>query len=73
MLISYDNSRSNNSNNCYGNIMASPCKSAMRSKANSLKNTYVRVSERSSNSSKVEEYGNGGRVITEESEQSADQ
>ena len=52
--------------------MTSPVKSAIRSKANSLTNTYIRASERSSNSSKLEEYGNG-RVITEESEQSVDQ
>ena len=51
--------------------MTSPVKSAIRSKANSLTNTYIRASERSSNSSKLEEYGNG-RVITEESEQSVD-
>ena len=52
--------------------MTSPVKSAVRSKANTLTNTYIRTSERSSNSSKLEEYGNG-RVITEESEQSVDQ
>ena len=51
-------------------VMTSPTKSNARNKANSLTNTYVRASERSSNSSKLEEYGNG-RVITEESEQSA--